>query len=605
MPIKKLFSLMFILLILAANANALGIREEDIWIFQGAYELGPGERAQLEGFTLKLHEINTGSEPSTTILIYRNAAFKEAFNADSGLNNEYIYNSELKIDIASIDEEKVSIETYKKKTELVWITDIPKTSFKIDDTLSGDNYSITFAGINEEGALISVEYDGIDLEGTYASGEHQKFSEDFMMEVVYLNRNTQEVFIETLKPGAPEIFIGTAALVESYEPNGFVEYELIVTNNGSIPLHGIVVKIECDEGDVKTTDLQHSILESGKSKVFQIKVDPDIEPLGNDINIISKVQGYDYRGNEYNAEFTTVAHVKPYISIEKKVISKDKPSEDPEFGTDQYFQMLITLENKANFQTAATVTDELPDSFIPNDLDNTEWVLPLDAGETRTIEYFASPTEPGDFTFTPATVVWKDDGETYTLVSEEINQTFHVSGSKVVLTKKISSSYMFVGEDITVQLIVSNDGDRTIEASFKENIPEQLVLTEGEDQWQGTLEAGERKEFSYAVRAESSAEIYIPGAELSYTDKNGRKDKATTDEIFLYIDEAIPDDETYFEDSYSEKNTEYVSKPANAEQTEITRLGAAGFLLSSFVSLFAILALVPSFAYLYISRIYK
>ncbi|WP_340819764.1 hypothetical protein [Methanolobus sp. WCC4] len=605
MPIKKLFSVIFILLILTSSVNALGIREEDIWIFQGAYELGTGDRAYLEGAMLKVHEIDTSDEPTTTLLIYRNSVFKKAFEADTGLNNEYIYDSELKIDIIGIDNGKVSLEIYKKKTELVWITDIPKTSFRIGDSLSGDNYRITFTGINEEGARISVEYDGTELEGTYASGENQKFSEDFMLNVVYLKRDTQEVFLETLKPGAPEIHIESAALIESYEPNEHVEYELIVTNNGTIPLHGIMLTTECEEGDVEITTQQHSILESGKSKVFQIKVDPDIKPLGNDVSIISKVQGYDYKGNEYNAELTTVAHVRPYISIEKEVISKDKASDDPEFGTDRYFQVLITLENKANFPVAATVNDELPGSFIPNDLDDTEWVLPLAAGETRTIEYFASPTEPGDFTFSPATVTWKDGGETYTLTSDGTPQTLHVGGSKVVLTKKISSSYMYVGEENSIQLMVSNDGDRTIEASFRESIPEELVFVDGDDWWQGTLKAGESREFSYTVRAEAQGEIYLPGAELSYTDENDRKEKATTEDIFLYIDEPIPVDEPYFEEIAGEENTEYIAYPESTEQTGITRLGAAGFLVSSFVSLFAILALVPAFAYLYIIRVYK
>ncbi|SFM48909.1 COG1361 family protein [Methanolobus profundi] len=606
MPIKKLFFLIAILLILTANANALGIREEDIWIFQGAYELGIGDRAYLEGFTLKVYEIDSTNEASTTLLIYRNAAFKEAFEADTGLNNEYIYNSELKIDVIDIDNDVVSLEIYKKKTELVWINDIPKTSFKTGDTLSGDNYRITLAGINEEGALIEVEYEGEQFEGTYVSGEHQKFSDEFMINIIYLKKDTKEVFIETLKPGAPQIMIENADLKDSYEPNEYVEYELIVTNNGTIPLHGIMLTTESDDGNVEVVSQQHSILEQGKSKVFQIKVDPDIEPMGNDINIISKVQGYDYRGNEYNTEATTVAHVKPYIAIEKEVISKDKPSEDPEFGTEQYFQILITLENKANFQTAVTVTDELPESFIPDDLEDTEWVLSLDAGETKTIEYFASPTEPGDFTFTPATVVWKDGGETYTLTSEEIDQTFHVSGSKVVLTKRISSSYMLIGEEITVQIIASNDGDRTIDASFQETIPEELAFVKGDDNWQGTLEAGESREFSYTLRAQSAGEIYIPGTELSYTNENDRKDKATTDEIFLYIDEPLPgDDEVYFEESYAEENIDYTPVSHTTEPVEMTGVGAAGFLASSFIGLFVIIALVPAFAYLYIIRIYK
>jgi hypothetical protein len=605
MAIKKLFFLVFILLILTATVSAYGIREEDIWIFQGAYELGIEDRAYLEGFTLKVHEINTENETSAILLIYRNAVFKQSFVADAELNNEHIYGDELKINVVGINKDKVSMEIYKKKTELVWITDIPKTSFKIGDTLTENNYKISLTGINEEGALIAVEYDGVNFEGTYKTGDYQKYSEDFMINVVYLKRDTNEVFIETLKPGEPKIEIDVSTLKDSYEPDEYVEYELIVTNNGTIPLHGMILTTECDEGYVELSSQQHSILEPGKAKRFQTKVKPEIEPTSRNISVVSKLQGYDYRGNEYDSEYTTKVNVKSYISITKEVYSKDKSSQNPEFGTNQYFQTILTIENKANFQTAVTVTDELTESFIPDDLDDTEWTVILGPGETKEIEYFASPTEPGDFTFSPANVMWKDGGETYTLKSEEITQTFHVSGSKIIVAKELSSSYMLVGEDITVLIRISNDGDKTIEASFQESTPDELVFVKGDDKWHGTLEAGDVREFSYNVRAENIGELYLSATELSFTDEDGIKGKATSSEPFLYIDSAFVDSDTFPEENtyIGEDVLEYDYE--TPEQSEITRFGAAGFLASSFVTLFCLVAIVPAAAYLYISRLYN
>ena len=471
MPTKKLLSLSILLLILItfaiAPASAYGIREENIWIFQGSYELGIGERAYLEGFTIKIHDINVDNEPSATLLIYRNFVFEEAFQVDAGVNSEHIYDNELRINVLSIGQDKLSLEIYKQKSELVWVTDIPKTSFKIGDTLTGNEYKINLKDMNEDGALISVEYDGSKSEETYSSGDYQKFSDEFMINVVYLKKDTKEVFIETLKPGSPDIQLDSANVKDSYEPDDYVEYELLVTNNGTIPLHGMIVTTECDEGEVDGESQQYSILESGKQKKFIIKVKPETEPMGKNITIISKVQGYDYRGNEYNSEIATEVNVKPYISIEKEIISREKASENPEFGTKQYFQIIITLRNKANFQTAVTVTDQLPASFIPDDIDNTEWTVLLDAGTTETIEYFVSPTEPGDFQFMPATVAWKDGGKTYTLESETIDQPFRVSGSKVIVEKELSSSYMLVGEDIDIVIVISNEGD----SAFKSIIP--------------------------------------------------------------------------------------------------------------------------------------
>ncbi|WP_094227135.1 hypothetical protein [Methanolobus psychrotolerans] len=611
MPTKKLLpllSLICILLILIAPASAYGIREEDIWIFQGSYELGIGERAYLEGATIKVHEISTDNEPSATLLIYTNAIFKEAFQVDAGLNNEYIYGGELRIYAIAISQDKVFLEIYKQKTELVWITDIPKTSFKIGDTLTGNDYKISFTAINEDGAVIAVEHNGNNIEGTYKTGDHQKLSDELMINVVYLNTNTKEVFIETLRPGSPDIKIEVANIHNSYDPDESIEYELMVTNNGTIPLHGIIITTECDDGKVEETTQQHSILEPGKQKKFQIRVKPDIEPVDRNTRMISKVQGYDYRGNEYTGEATAQANVKPYISIEKEVYSIEKTSEKPEFGTQQYFHIIITLKNKASFQTAVTVTDELHASFIPKDLENTEWTVVLDAGATKTIEYFASPAEPGDFTFMPAEVVWKDGGETYSLESEEIIQTFRVSGSKVIVEKEVSSSYMLVGEEIVINIRIINEGDKSLEASFMESIPDELTYVEGKDSWKGTLETYQVREFSYVVRAERAGEYYLPETELSITDENGIKKNSVSGTPFLYIDDALVVDDSYFEDnSYIEANDvfyeTYDENPTT--QSQITRFEAAGFLASSFTTLFLLIAIVPAFIYLYIIRVYK
>ncbi|WMW21843.1 hypothetical protein RE476_10750 [Methanolobus mangrovi] len=608
MPTKKLLSLSILLLILITPASAYGIREENIWIFQGSYELGIGERAYLEGFTIKIHDINVDNELSATLLVYGNSVFKEAFQVDAGVNNEHIYNSQLRINVLSIIQDKVSLEIYKQKSELVWVTDIPKTSFKIGDTLTGDEYKISLKDVNEDGALISVEYDGSKLEENYNSGDYQKFSDEFMINVVYLKKDTKEVFIETLKPGSPDIQLDSANVKDSYEPDDYVEYELLVTNNGTIPLHGMIVTTECDDCKVDGESQQYSILESGKQKKFIIKVKPQIEPMGKDITIISKVQGYDYRGNEYNSQIATEVNVKPYISIEKEIITRDKVSEKPEFGTEQYFQIIITLQNKANFQTAVSVTDKLPASFIPDDIDNTEWTVLLDAGSTETIEYFVSPTEPGDFKFMPATVAWKDGGETYILESETIDQPFHVSGSKVTVEKELSSSYMLVDEEIDIVIRISNEGDNMFKVSFMENIPDELTFIEGDSKWDGTLEPGDTREFTYSVHAERAGEYYLPQTELSITDENGKKESIVSAEPFLYIDDAIVENDDYIEES--SYNELYDNSFENGEETAITdsgitRMEAAGFLTSSFIGLFLLIAAVPAFAYLYIIRIYK
>lgn len=607
MRLIKLLLLTIVLIAFINSANATSIREEDIWIFQGSYELGIGERAYLEGFTVKLNDISNGTVPTATLLIYSNSVYMEAFEVDAGVNNEHIYDGELKINVVSIENNRISLNIYKHKSELVWVTDIPKTAFKAGDSLSGNDYRITLKAINGSTADLVVRVGEEEYQRTYNSGDYEKFSEDFMINIVYINMDTQEVFIETLKPGAPQIRIDVGNLQESYEPNDYVEYELVVTNNGTIPLHGIILTTECDDGEVELVTQQHSILDPQKKKKFQIRIKPYIEPVTRNITITTSVEGYDYRGNKYNNQIKTEATVNSYISIEKKVTSKEKTSDNPEFGTEQYFQINITVSNKADFQTAVTVTDVLPPEFIPTDIENTEWSMVLAAGETKTIGYFASSTEPGNFTFEPATVAWKDSGETYTMQSNPIEETFHVSGSRVILQKEISSSYMVVGETIDIILKVTNEGDRDIDISFRETIPDELSYVVGEREWHGTLAAGTTKEFRYTVKAERAGEYYLPETELSLTDENGKKENMVSDELFLYIDDAPTEvDDQYYEQTYNQldASASYPSDTSVADP-DITSIEVMKFLVSSFVSLLALIAIVPTFAYLFISRVYK
>lgn len=607
MRLIKLLLLTIVLIAFINSANATSIREEDIWIFQGSYELGIGERAYLEGFTVKLNDISNGTVPTATLLIYSNSVYMEAFEVDAGVNNEHIYDGELKINVVSIENNRISLNIYKHKSELVWVTDIPKTAFKAGDSLSGNDYRITLKAINGSTADLVVRVGEEEYQRTYNSGDYEKFSEDFMINIVYINMDTQEVFIETLKPGAPQIRIDVGNLQESYEPNDYVEYELVVTNNGTIPLHGIILTTECDDGEVELVTQQHSILDPQKKKKFQIRIKPYIEPVTRNITITTSVEGYDYRGNKYNNQIKTEATVNSYISIEKKVTSKEKTSDNPEFGTEQYFQINITVTNKADFQTAVTVTDVLPPEFIPNDIENAEWSMVLAAGETKTIGYFASSTEPGNFTFEPATVAWKDSGETYTMQSNPIEETFHVSGSRVILQKEISSSYMVVGETIDIILKVTNEGDRDIDISFRETIPDELSYVVGEREWHGTLAAGTTKEFRYTVKAERAGEYYLPETELSLTDENGKKENMVSDELFLYIDDAPTEvDDQYYEQTYNQldASASYPSDTSVADP-DITSIEVMKFLVSSFVSLLALIAIVPTFAYLFISRVYK
>ncbi len=606
----KLFILVVtvVLLIMMPSSSAHGINEEQIWVFQGSYELGIGDRAYPEGFTLRLHLIENKGTPAAKMLIYRNGVFREAFLVDDSVNSEHTYGGELKVDILSIDHDTVYMDIYKLRTELVWIRDIPRTSLKTGDILTGNDYRITFKEINENGALIKIDYNGEILEDVYDTNDHEKISDELMINILYINRETKELFIETLKPGSPAIEIMESGVKEAYCPGEPVEYEIVVRNTGTIPLHGLRLKTESGNGNVITPTQQHPVLEPGEEKVFLISIEPDMKPLGENLTVTSNVYGNDYTGNEYNNLIDVGINTRPYISIEKVIFAEKRDSYSPLSVAEQLFHISITIRNMANFQTAVTVIDELPPSFIPMDIENTEWGLVIDAGGSRTIEYIARPTEQGKFHITPAKVMWNDRGKTYSLESKADNEAFFVKGPEITIEKELSSSYVLAGEKTDITIFVRNQGDRHHDITVRDSLPAELAFAEGMNEWHGSIKVGEKKELRYALIADEAGQYHLPGAEITLKEKDGAEYTEVSNSLFLYVEELLAYEKDHTGNDNSVQDRDHLEGHDTSDLQDgngFTSIRAAGFLVSSFVVIFLFVAIVPTFIYLYIKTQYK
>ncbi|WP_406656138.1 hypothetical protein V7O62_09770 [Methanolobus sp. ZRKC2] len=610
MAVRKLIILIFILSIFPPPANAYDFHYENIWIFKGMYELGSGERAELEGFSVKVHTVDmNNSKPSAILLIYLNKEFKESFYVDAAANSEQVYNDELKIKVLDINEGIVSLETYRQRYEQVWITNMPKTSLGVGDSVEDSGYTIKVKDVTEEGAMIVVESEEGSVEDKYLSGNHRKFSDEFMLHVVYVGKKNREVFIETLKPGAPEIQIEVLTDKSSYDSGEIIEYQLMLTNNGTVPLHGLILTTSSPGGDVKEVKIQHSGLDPTKTKKFIIPASAPVTPAAKNVNIISEVIGYDYKGNQYSGSEQIEVLVEPYISVEKKIEKLEKLAIDNDFGTDEYFRIDISLENTANFPTAVTVIDENDPSLIPYDLENTEWAVLVEAGSSKEITYYAKPTIPGNFTFESTVAQWKDSGKTYTINSNPVEEVFQVHGSRVTVEKYLSPNYALPGEEIEVTINMVNIGDREVEVLLSDNIPEQFTQVSGKNNWEGELDAGESKEMKYILVTEDTGKLKLPSATIDFIDEKGQRGSSFSEEPVFYVDDMTgseyPEESPYEETTYKETQVVHTDPGLDFQKPEISRVEAAGFMASSFVTLFCLLSILPVIAYLYINRIYK
>ncbi len=603
MATRTLVFFILLLSFLAPAANAYDIQNEDIWIFQGAYQLEIGGRAELEGFTVKLHDIKDDGS-SATILIYRNRVFKEAFLIDDDANNVQTYEKELKVTASEVNATSVSMEIHKQQTERVWITSTKKTAVKEGKQIEDGEYIVKLKELTEEGALISVEGNGNSIEDTYKMAEYEKIPDEFMMNIVYINKNTEEVFIETLRPGEPGMSVFVKTDKEEYYPNEKIEYQFSLSNTGTVPLHGLILSTSTSEGSVEDTVLQHPSLDPTKVKKFVVDIVPPSSPVAKNITIRSEIKGYDYKANEYSNSSILELPIKPYISIEKDVEMLKKSAIDTEFGTDEYFLVSLTVKNMAGSQTALTITDELNDSFIPDNMEKLEWGILMEPASEKTITYHVKPTVPGNFTFGTATAQWNYKGDTYRVSTGLDNEVYQVHGLKATVEKSIVSNYLYPGDRTEVIVKVTNTGDRQIEVSLSDEISPELELVSGGTSWRGNIAPGRSEEITYVIQAQKIGDFYLPEAHIEFTDEDDKRGTSDSGTPVIYVDNALPvvEYEEYIDAEEYHYEDEGIIEENDAEMTELTRSGAVWFLTYSFVCILLLIAIVPTGAYLYINR---
>jgi|GEM_PF-1286134 len=588
-------------------ASAYDIRDENIWIFQGAYELAAGERAELEGFTVKVYSVDMdAAEPSAIVLVYRNKDFKRSFLMDASANSEQGYDDELKINVLGIASGVVSLETYKQKYERVWITSVPKTTMKAGGTLEDGNYRIRVKEVGKSGALVSIEGKEGIFEETYQSGSYRKFQDGVMVRVVYINPETREVSIETFRQGAPAVKIEALADKTICDSNEDISSIIILTNSGTVPLHGIILTTGSSAGVVGEPQLQHAMLDPLKVKKFIVPITAPVTPVARNMLIESGITGYDSKGSAYSNSASFEVQVRPYVSVDKRVEAVGKVSGANEMETDGYFRITLRLRNTAGFGTILDVRDELPSSMIPEDVERTQWKVPLDAGATKEITYNAKPTESGSFTFGPAVAQWEDGGETYTVDSEPITEIFRVRGSKVIVEKSIASGYLYAGEVTEIVITATNAGTGKVSMILTDRVPEGLSLMSGQVTWEGELEAGASKKISYVVKAGDIGTVRLPAAGADCTDEEGKHYTAVSDTPVIYIDDALSVDQGQVSNSAASYQAyAQTGQIPGSGNTELTRIEAAGFMLSAFITLFSLLAIIPAIMYLFIRGMYK
>ena len=98
----------------------------------------------------------------------------------------------------------------------------------------------------------------------------------------------------------------------------------------------------------------------------------------------------------------------------------------------------------------------------------------------------------------------------------------------------------------------------------------------------------------------------LPAARADCTDVEGKKYIAVSDTPVIYIDDVLTSDHNQISNEAKPGSLNaQTSEIPDTGNAELTRLEAAGFLLSAFITLFSLLAIIPALMYLAIRGVYR
>ncbi|MBN2488986.1 MAG: hypothetical protein JXA98_08165 [Methanosarcinaceae archaeon] len=603
------FAIFIIILFMVPSAYAYDFRDEEIWVYQGSFDVGVGERADTGSYVIKIHEVNMeGTPPSAVLLVYKNKVYKDSFFVDATVNNEQVYDEEFRIHVLDIVDGKVSFEMYMHDYERVWILDVPKTTLITGEELNYGDYTFTVSGFGEDCVTLVMSNNGTVTENNYTTGDYRKIFDEILFRVVYINKEKKEAFVEIYRQGRPDLELEIISDPDIYNPNEMIEYDVVVKNNGTVPVRGIVLTASVSDGTVDQSVQNYYMIDTSEEYTFVVIVTPPVTPLGTNFTLKADVTGYDFGGRSYANSTSKETRVTSYMAIEKRLEPGEISLNRMIYGMQEALLVTLSVHNMADFQNIVNVHDELPDSFIPLDVGSLEWPLVIDADSTGEITYKAVPTKTGNFTLCPATMEWEQDLETYYALSSDDGKVC-VHGAKIVAEKSLSSNVIGTKEDVDVTIIVTNEGDRDAEINILDRVPIGIRIIGGVDHWSGNLAAGSSKNIIYTIQTEKEGEFSLPEVKVSFVDVDKIEGSSLSNSVRLYVTEkAIQSgaEIAVMTETVTETgaDTETIVSTDITSTAELTRWGVAGFMLSSFATLLCILTIAPVTAYLLISRVY-
>lgn len=164
------------------------------------------------------------------------------------------------------------------------------------------------------------------------------------------------------------------------------------------------------------------------------------------------------------------------------------------------------------------VVDRASDDFKIEPLTELHWTLDLKAGEKWQTIYSLKPLQPiagKEYPLPQASLYISNSSRQYNLSSNIAS--FKLFSSDIILTKTLEKKAAMPDENISVLVLVFNNGSRASLVKIKDSLPQNAELVSGVLNFSTVLQPGTFFNNSYIIRINNaSGNITIPAAELIF-----------------------------------------------------------------------------------------
>lgn len=443
--------------------------------------------------------------------------------------------------------------------DVEWKVIVDSTTLHWADSVTNGGYVIQAGDFDEDGLVyITISKDGQVKElAPLETGDTLIAEDEIKVYVREVNPDKREwgseirnptVTIQIYRRALPSLGLILVTDEYSYDPKSYsspstITATITVRNTGDAKIKNVDLTIDTGGLELTEGDLTYhydAILKSESTCGTMIKMKVPILWDTSSFTISAEAKGYDIKGAEYSGDGSIS------VSIDKKweLFVTKSMTENAYMG--ETVNTFVNIRNTGICDIdMITVTDEMIEGLELINNITLEKAISLKSGEcaSNLFEYDLKPISSGTFTAPVATAIFTaPNGEEYTVSSGYPRVT--INGPNIILTKKVSTSNVNPGDEVTVTVDVLNAGNVDASVTTSCSLPATGTFVEGDRGFKEMLSGGEGfKSFSYVMRMETRGKVELPSATANFVDMQGYKGTEMSNKPVIIVGSPVDEDE--------------------------------------------------------------